>query len=142
MREYQAGICGSYEYRMIEKTNQQLMNNFHKCCSWVAENCPNLNITIKCKGDNDKWLKFIVENGKAFLECGPWGWGFDIALSNTETATFVRGSMQRRPQSFNNVFFFHNHLLVNFLQEWSTIKNTLIEQEQKQTLIFSDDFQP
>jgi hypothetical protein len=87
-------------------------------------------------------LKFIVENGKAFLECGSWGWGFDIALSNTETATFVRGSMQRWPQSFSNVFFFHNHLLVNFLQEWSTIKNTLIEQEQKQTLIFSDDFQP
>ena len=131
---------GGYEYKMEQLTNKVLVKNFFKCCDWIEDNCPNLKMQVKCKDNKEKWLRLEIENGKAYLECGDWGWDFQIALSRTETATFSRGSQQRNPHCFTDVFFFYNDLLVTFLKEWDITKQLILAERNRQNIVYSDNF--
>lgn len=129
------------EKNMLERTNQVLMSNFLKCTKWVEENCPNLNGEFKCKHNPRYWIKLVVENGKAYLECGSHGWRFDIALSQTETAVFSRGSEQDLPYAFEGKHFFPNNRLEEFLSQWKTIKSQIVSANNIQTAIYDENFE-
>lgn len=129
-----------YVHRMEELTNKMLIKNFFKCCDWIEDNCPNLTMRLKFNGNKEKWLRLTIEHGKAYLECGDWGWGCDIALSRTETAKCSTGSQQTKAQCFTDVFFFHNDLLEIFLKEWNKTKELILLESEKQNIIFSDNF--
>lgn len=129
----------SHEKGLMEKTNPTLLNNFIKVATWIKENCPNLNGEFNCYHKVYHWTKLVVENGKAYLEYGSHGWGFDIALSTTETAVFARGSMQSLPYAFKELFF-RNDALEEFLSQWQTIKSNIIAKNNVQNKVFSEDF--
>lgn len=144
--EKKQGIYGetlrfSCEKNMLERTNQVLLSNFLKCTKWVEENCPKLNGEFKCKHNPYYWIKLVVENGKAYLECGSHGWGFDTALSQTETAVFTRGSMQDLPYAFEGKHFFRNDRLEEFLSQWKTIKSQIISSNNIQTAVYDENFE-
>ena len=128
------------EKNLLERTNQVLLSNFFKCAKWVEENCPKLNGDFKCKHNPYYWIKLVVENGKAYLECGSHGWSFDIALSQTETAVFSRGSMQNLPYAFEGKHFFPNNKLEEFLSQWKTIKSQIVSANKIQTAIYDKNF--
>lgn len=133
------GTRFSYEKGLWEKTNPVLLNNFMKVAKWIEENCPNLNGEFDCRHNTYHWTKLLVENGKAYLEYGSHGWGFDIALSTTETAVYSRGSMQSLPYAFDELFF-RNDALEEFLSQWQTIKEYVIAKNNVQSKVFSTDF--
>jgi hypothetical protein len=128
------------EIRRVETTNNTLLNNFFKCAEWIAENCPTLNGTFNCKHEPYHWTRIVVEDGKAYLEYGSHGWGFDTALSTTETAIMSRGSMQRKPYAFNGIHFFRNDALEEFLSQWGHIKKSIIYANKQQSDVFSEEF--
>ena len=129
------------ERGMLSRTNQELLSNFFKCANWIKENCPNLNGEFNCRHSPYHWTRIVVEHGKAYLEYGSHGWGFDIALSLTETAVMSRGSCQSLPYAFENVFFFRNDALEEFLTQWRTIKESIIAKNNIQSNVFSDKFE-
>ena len=128
-----------HERNLWEKTTPVLLNNFMKVAKWIEENCPNLNGEFNCRHNTYHWTKLVVENGKAYLEYGSHGWGFDIALSTTETAVHARGSMQSRSYAFDELFF-RNDALEEFLSQWQTIKEYVIAKNNTQNNVFSEDF--
>ena len=130
----------SHAHGLLQKTNEQLISNFCKVAEWIGENCPNLNGEFHCKHHPFHWTKLVVEDGKAYLETGSHGWGFDIAVSTTETAIFSRGSEQRNPYAFFGVRFFHNSNLEEFLSQWSYIKQQIIAKNDIQKNVFSNAF--
>jgi hypothetical protein len=130
----------SYEHKLLQITDEQLMRNFCKVAEWIGENCPNLNGEFHCKHDPFHWTKLVVEGGKAYLETGSHGWGFEIALSTTETATFSRGSSQSNPYAFFGVRFFRNERLEEFLSQWLDIKQKVVAKNNIQRNVFSDTF--
>ena len=67
----------------------------------------------------------VVKNGKAYLQTGSHGWGYDIQLSTTETALLVSGSEQRIPYAYTTQFF-RNDRLLEFLENWKMIKQQII----------------
>lgn len=129
-----------YELKLVATTNATLMANFQKIAKWVSENCPHLNGKFKCKHDPYRWIELVVENGKAYLEYGSHGNGFDVAVSTTETAVFSRGSCQEVAYAFKDVFFAHNNVLEKFISEWPNIKARVVESNAIQTIVYSDDF--
>ena len=129
-----------FELKRIEKTNKSLLNNFFKCATWIAENCPNMNGTFNCKHSPYHWTRLVVEDGKAYLEYGSHGWGFDTALSLYETAVITRGSMQSIPYAFRNIHFFRNDALEEFLSQWEQIKASIISANKLQSNVFSEEF--
>lgn len=129
-----------FDARLHRELNPTLLSNFFKCAKWIEENCPNLNGEFRCKHDPYGWTKLVVENGKAYLECGSHGYDFSYALSTTETATFSRGSCQTRPRAYRNVFFFRNDGLEEFLSQWIEIKQKIIVANRVQSAVFSDNF--
>lgn len=129
------------EKNMLERTNQSLLSNFFKCAKWVEENCPALNGEFQCKHNTYYWIKLVVENGKAYLECGSHGWGFTTALSQTETAVFTRGSMQDLPYAFEGKHFFRNDRLEEFLSQWKTIKSQIVSANNIQTAVYDENFE-
>jgi hypothetical protein len=133
-------LC-SYELQLKNKTNVSLLNNFFKCADWIEENCPKLNGEFKCEHNPYYWIKLVVENGKAYLECGSHGWRFDFALSQTETAIFSRGSMQDLPYAFEGKHFFRNDRLEEFLSQWKTIKSQIVSANNIQTAIYDENFE-
>lgn len=130
-----------YEKKMEEKTNQTLLSNVKKTFAWIKENCPNLNGTFECRHHPYHWVRLVVENGKSYLEEGSHGWDFDVAMSDTETAVFSRGSMQEKPYSFPQHFFFQNNYMEEFLSQWGDIKECVKLKNQVQTSVFSEDFE-
>ena len=131
----------SCELRLINDTNPILLENFNKCARWIADNCPRLNGVFDCRHNPYYWVRLVVENGKAYLECGSHGWGFDIALSLQETAVHSRGSCQRNSYAFRNVQFFRNDRLEVFLSQWSCIKSAIIAKNIIQSRCFSESFE-
>lgn len=130
------------QQKMIEETDKNLLSNFFKCAKWIEENCPNLNGKFPCKHKVYHWTRLVIENGKAYLEYGSHGYGFDFALSSTETAYKTTGSGQSRPYAFENVFFFRNDALEEFLSQWKSIKNSILYANAVQKRVFSDEFEP
>ena len=128
------------ELSQIENTNKVLLSNFFKCADWITENCPTLNGTFNCMHNPYHWTRIVVEDGKAYLEYGSHGWGFDIALSATETAVMSRGSMQSNPYAFRNIHFFRNDALEEFLSQWYSIKTAIQCANRVQCGVFSEDF--
>ena len=133
------GTC--YEERLLEETNEVLVENFNKVAKWIQENCPHLNGKFSCRHNPYYWIKLVVEEGKAYLEEGDHGYGYSLALSTTETATFSRGSMQRTPYAFQGLQFFRNDRLEEFLKQWPSIKEDIIVENASQRNVFSDDFE-
>jgi hypothetical protein len=129
----------SYENGLFKKTNPVLLNNFLKVAHWIEENCPNLNGEFDCRHNTYHWTKLVVENGKPYLEYGSHGWGYDIALSTTETAVITRGSTQLTPYAFDELFF-RNDALEEFLSQWQTIKQYVIAKNEMQNNVYSEDF--
>ena len=130
----------SYEKNLLADTNPTLIRNFLRVCDWIATNCPNLNGIFNCSHDVYSWVRLVVEDGKTYLECGSHGWGWDIALSSTETAVMNPASMQKNPYAFKGNLFFKNNHLEKFLKEWSVIKQKVVDENNRQMLAFSDDF--
>lgn len=128
------------ELKMVETTNKTLLNNFFKVAEWIAENCPTLNGIFNCNHEPYHWTRIVVEDGKAYLEYGSHGWGFDIALSATETAIMSRGSQQRMPYAFRGIHFFRNDALEEFLSQWNTIKTSIQCANRVQCSVFSENF--
>ena len=85
------------------------------------------------------WTKLIVENGKAYLEYGSHGHSFEIALSTTETAYKSTGCLFGK-YAFENVFFFRNDALEEFLSQWAMLKFEIISKYRTQSDIYSIDF--
>lgn len=131
----------SYARRMLENTNKVLISNFNKVAKWIEENCPHLNGEFSCRHNPYYWIKLVVEDGKAYLEEGSHGYGYEMALSTTESATFARGSMQCTPHAFNGLQFFRNDRLEEFLKQWPSIKESVILENASQRNVFSDDFE-
>ncbi len=138
MRNYEYHEIDShiYETNLINKSNPILIDNFNKVARWIEENYPTLDGEFECRHNPYHWVKLVVENGKAFLECGSHGNGFDIAMSTTETAIFVRGSMQRKPCAFARCQFFRNDYLEEFLSQWKTIKALIIEAYSQKNMLY------
>ena len=128
------------EIRMEEQTDKALLANFMKCAKWVEENCPKLNGEFNCRHDPYHWTRLVVEDGKAYLEYGSHGWGFDIALSTSETAVMTRGSQQSLPYAFSGHLFFRNDALEEFLSQWKTIKVYVESANRVQRHVFSEEF--
>ena len=135
--------CYSHDYErgLLERANHNLIENFNKVANWVAENCPNLNGEFRCAHNPYYWIKLVVENGKAYLEYGSHGYGYSLALSTTETATFSRGSMQSVPYAYDGIQFFRNDYLEEFLKQWTSIKSRILAENGKQSYVFSENFE-
>ena len=131
-----------YEHSLLENTNKTMINNFNKVAKWIKTNCPHLNGKFKTSHDMYGWVALVVEDGKAYLERGSHGYGFDIALSTTETATMTTGSCQSIPSAFLDKQFFRNDDLEKFLKEWKDIKRKVIAENENQRNAYSDDFEP
>ena len=142
MREYEYIDINrrDYERRMYERVNPTLMENFNKVADWVAKNCPKLNGKFNCSFNSFYWIALVVEDGKAYLEYGSHGYGFDVALSRDETATFSRGSCQKLPHAFKGVQFARNDRLEQFLSEWQGIKSAVIAKNNMQQNVYSEGF--
>ena len=130
-----------YQRRIKDATDSNLLNNFFKCAKWVEENCPNLNGKFPCRHEVYHWTRLVVENGKAYLEYGSHGYGFEFALSLTETAYVSTGSCQSKPYAFPNIFFFRNDALEEFLRQWQSIKSDIISTNAIQRKVFSEEFE-
>lgn len=128
------------EKRMFLNTNNILVNNFNKVAAWIAKEFPKLSGTFQCRHNPYHWVALVVEEGKAYLEEGSHGYGFDTALSTTETAVFSRGSMQRIPYAFDGVQFFRNDRLEEFLLQWPTIKTRIIAECNAKDTVYSESF--
>jgi hypothetical protein len=131
----------SCEDSLLKNTNKTMINNFNKVAKWIETNCPHLNGKFKTSHNMYGWVTLVVEDGKAYLECGSHGYGFDIALSATETATIVTGSCQTTPSAFLGKQFFKNDDLEKFLKEWKDIKRKVITENENQCNAYSDDFE-
>lgn len=129
-----------YENNLLKQVNENLINNFFKCAKWIEENCPSLNGEFPCRHQPYHWTKLIVENGKAYLEYGSHGYSFEIALSTTETAYKSTGAYLANTYAFENVFFFRNDALEEFLSQWATLKFEIISKYRTQSDIYSIDF--
>lgn len=129
-----------YENNLLKQVNENLINNFFKCAKWIEENCPSLNGEFRCRHQPYHWTKLIVENGKAYLEYGSHGYSFEIALSTTETAYKSTGAYLANTYAFENVFFFRNDALEEFLSQWATLKFEIISKYRTQSDIYSIDF--
>lgn len=127
------------EQRLLEKTNKTLIENFNKVAEWVSQYCPTLNGEFFCQHNTYHWTALKVEDGKAYFEYGSHGYGFDLALSITETAVFSRGSMQRTPYAFA-VQFARNDRLEEFLKQWASIKAQIVAEYNRQQSVYSHDF--
>ena len=140
---YSGTLCyrHSVEKRMLDEADPILIENFVKVAKWIKKCYPRLNGEFRCKHNPFYWIKLVVENGKAFLECGSHGWDYDVALSETETATFSRGSMQNRAYAFHGQLFFRNSLLEEFLTQWPTIKSSVQIEGRAQRLVHSREFE-
>jgi hypothetical protein len=141
MREFNYRKLDDYESRLLSQTPKVLVNNFNKVAKWITENCPNLNGKFECHHNPNYWIKLVVEDGKAYLECGSHGYGYDLALSTTETATFSRGSAQSTPNAFEGVQFFRSDRLEEFLSQWQEIKRLVIAKNEVQCNVYSEDFE-
>jgi hypothetical protein len=130
----------SYEMNLFENSNKTLISNFNKVADWIKTNCPNLNGEFRCRNNPYYWIALVVEDGKAYLEYGSHGYGYDIAMSQTETATFSRGSMQSISYAYDGIQFFRNDGLEEFLKQWDAIKEMVIAENKSQSNVFSDDF--
>ena len=129
-----------YQNNLLQKVNENLINNFFKCAKWIEENCSSLNGEFRCRHQPYHWTKLIVENGKAYLEYGSHGYSFEIALSTTETAYKSTGAYVVNTYAFENVFFFRNDALEEFLSQWATLKFEIISKYRTQSDIYSIDF--
>lgn len=127
------------EQRLHGMTNKTLIENFNKVAEWVYECCPTLNGKFFCQHDPYHWTALKVEDGKAYFEYGSHGYGYDLALSTTETAVFSRGSMQSTPFAFA-VQFARNDRLEEFLKQWSSIKEQIIAENCRQQSVYSHNF--
>lgn len=132
----------THEMNLKKNTNSTLLANFLKCAMWIEKHCPNLNGKFPCRHQVYHWTQIVVENGKAYLEYGDHGYDFTIALSSTETAVMSRGSCQSKPYAFEDILFFRNDALQEFLSQWDSIKTAIIYESRTQNQIFSDGFQP
>jgi hypothetical protein len=132
---------GSYEWRLFTETNKMLVSNFNKVANWIKENCPKLNGKFQCRHNPYYWIQVVIEDGKAYLEEGSHGYGYDIAMSQTETATFSRGSSQKNPHAYDGVQFFRNDRMEVFLKQWPEIKEKIISENKSQMNVFSEDFE-
>ena len=130
-----------YEDSLLKNTNKTMISNFNKVAKWIETNCPHLNGKFKTSHDMYGWVTLVVEYGKAYLERGSHGYGFDIALSTTETATMTTGSCQSIPSAFLGKQFFKNEELEKFLKEWKDIKAKVIAENENQCNAYSDDFE-
>jgi hypothetical protein len=130
-----------YENNLLKKSNPILIGNFNKVAKWIETNCPTLNGEFDCRHNPYHWVKLVVENGKAYIECGSHGWGFDIAMSTTETAVFTRGSIQDIPYAFEGCQFFRNDSLEEFLSQWQAIKIRVIGTYNTQKNVYSESFE-
>lgn len=129
------------ELDCYQNVNKSLIDNFNKVAHWIKENCPHLNGKFKCKHNPYYWISLVVEDGKAYLEEGSHGYGYSLALSTTETASFSRGSCQSMPYAFK-VQFFPNSRLEEFLKQWSEIKLKVKAEYDNQSYVLSDRFEP
>ena len=131
-------LCYEYtsELADYQNVNKKLVENFNKVAHWIEENCPHLNGKFDCRKKHDpyQWLRLVIEDGKAYLEVGSHGESYAYAMSTTETA---RGSSY----AFK-VQFFSNELLEEFLKNWSDIKLLVKAEYDKQSYVFSDEFEP
>lgn len=132
--------CG-YESRLLAQTPKVLVSNFNKVAKWIEENCPSLTEEFSCRHNPYYWIKLVVEDGKAYLEEGSHGYGYSVAMSTTETATFTRGSMQCTPNAFEGVQFFRKDRLEEFLSQWQEIKKFVIAKNKVQCNVYSEDFE-
>lgn len=141
--EVSGKLCKEFGYQnnLLKQVNENLINNFFKCAKWIEENCPSLNGEFPCRHQPYHWTKLIVENGKAYLEYGSHGHSFEIALSTTETAYKSTGAYMANTYAFENVFFFRNDALEEFLSQWATLKLEIISKYRTQSNIYSNDFQ-
>ena len=130
-----------YEYGLLKRTNKTLVMNFNKIAKWIEENCPRLTAKFMAVENSRYWVKLIVESGKAYLEEGSWGYRFSTALSSSETAVMTAGSSQVIPYAFKGVQFFDNEKLEGFIKNWHTIKPKVINENEKQTNAYSEDFE-
>jgi hypothetical protein len=133
--------ASSYAKNMLACTNDVLVMNFNKVAKWIKENCPSLNGEFNVSHNPYYWLKLVVENGFAYLEEGSHGEKYSTALSATETATFVRGSMQSVPNAYCAQFF-RNDRLEEFLKEWHSIKSKVVAEYKSQRNVYSPNFEP
>lgn len=140
--EVSGKLCKEFGYQnnLLKQVNENLINNFFKCAKWIEENCPSLNGEFRCRHQPYHWTKLIVENGKAYLEYGSHGYSFEIALSTTETAYKSTGAYMANTYAFENVFFFRNDALEEFLSQWATLKFEIISKYRTQSDIYSIDF--
>lgn len=140
--EVSGKLCKEFGYQnnLLKQVNENLINNFFKCAKWIEENCPSLNGEFRCRHQPYHWTKLIVENGKAYLEYGSHGYSFEIALSTTETAYKSTGAYMANTYAFENVFFFRNDALEEFLSQWTTLKFEIISKYRTQSDIYSIDF--
>ena len=128
-----------YEQRLLGNTNKTLIENFNKVATWVKITCPNMNGEFFCQHNPYYWIALKVEDGKAYFEYGSHGYGYDLALSDTDTAVFSRGSMQSTPYAFNEQFA-RNDRLEEFLKQWPSIKAQILIEYQRQNAVYSHDF--
>lgn len=131
----------SYESKLLAETNGRLMTNFKKVAEWIREHCPELNGKFNCAHNINHWTRLTVENGKAFLEYGSHGWGWDLALSEDETAVMSPASLQQIPYAFAGVLFADNARLEEFLIQWPEIKKRVIEENNNQMLVYGENFE-
>ena len=136
-------LCYKYptELATYQNVNHKLIENFNKVAHWIEENCPHLNGRFDCNHNPYYWISLVVEDGKAYLEKGSHGYDFDTALSASDTAVFTRGSNQSIPCAFE-VQFFPNKRLEEFLKQWNEIKLSVKAEYNKQSYVFSDEFEP
>lgn len=130
----------SFEQRMLENTNPNLMANVMKVFAWIKENCPNLSGEFHCRHNPYYKIHLIVKNGKAYLCEGSHGCGYATYLSAEESATYSQGSCQGAPYAFKGVYFFRNDRLEEFLSQWSSIKNEIIAKNKLQENVYSNEF--
>ena len=130
-----------FERKLYTDTNRYLIANFNKVAKWIKDNCPKLNGKFRLPHNPYYWVELAVEDGKAYLQYGSHGWGWDLALSAEETAVMSQGSMQRNPYAFKGRQFVRNNRLEEFLSNWKNIKEQIIAANRVQTNVYSESFE-
>lgn len=131
----------SYEQRVINDTNQQLLANFQKVAAWIKANCPKLNGEFHCRHQVYHKTDLTVVDGIAYLQHGSHAAGYQWTLSEFGTDHYSQGSCQHAPYRFSGHYGMPNGVLEEFLTQWPEIKSQIVSANAVQTRVFSNDFE-
>lgn len=133
--------CKIYQLKHINDYQQKLVKNFLKCCEWVKDNAEGETIDgIRMPHQVYYKIEVEVEDGELYVSYGSHGAGFEIRMSRFGSDVMVQGSEQHTPYRYENVHCGREDRIEEFLQNWTNVKQQILNTIDMRKRLSSDDF--